>query len=141
MDWATPGSSLLWQRKQAMKSKLTLTVLLSLAAVAARAPGYLSLSAAATRIHSKKIHYKFDFGPGRIAPGYTRVLPTTIYSKWTGYGFEPGATVSGVDRGGKDAWPSDFITSNQPFFFSVALPEGNYNVTVTLGDAKGETSA
>src|SRR5262249_21681388 len=74
-------------------------------------------------------------------PGYTRVLPTTIYSKSTGYGFEPGATVSGVDRGGKDAWPSDFITSNQPFFFSVALPEGNYNVTVTLGDAKGETSA
>ncbi|MDQ2668656.1 MAG: rhamnogalacturonan acetylesterase, partial [Gemmatimonadota bacterium] len=27
-------------------------------------------------------------------------------------------------------------TSDQPFFFDVALPEGNYDVSVTLGDAK-----
>jgi lysophospholipase L1-like esterase len=33
-----------------------------------------------------------------------------------------------------------FCTSDKPFFFSVALPEGNYNVTVTLGDVKGEST-
>src|SRR5207248_2874534 len=30
-------------------------------------------------------------------------------------------------------------TSDQPFFFSVDLPEGNYDVKVTLGDPNGES--
>ncbi|HYX40720.1 MAG TPA: GDSL-type esterase/lipase family protein, partial [Pyrinomonadaceae bacterium] len=84
--------------------------------------------------------YRFDFGPGRVASGYTQILPTTIYSKELGYGFEPGPTVSCVERGGKDALRGDFCTSDKPFYFSVALPEGNYNVTVTLGDADGESA-
>jgi lysophospholipase L1-like esterase len=44
-----------------------------------------------------------------------------------------------LDRGGKDILRNDFCTSDKPFLFSVALPEGNYNVTITLGDAKGES--
>src|SRR5262245_37004318 len=79
--------------------------------------------------------YQFDFGPGKIAPGYRQVLPTTIYSRSVGYGFEPGAMVRGVDHGGSDPLTGDSITSDQPFYFSVALPEGNYDVTVVLGDA------
>ena len=82
---------------------------------------------------------KFDFGPGKAASGYTQVSATTLYSRELGYGFEPGSTVTGVDRGGKDPLRSDFCTSDKPFFFSVALGEGNYNVTVLLGDAAGET--
>ena len=77
---------------------------------------------------------KFDFGSGKVAPGYTQVLPTTIYSKELGYGFDLKSSVTAVDRGGDDALRSDFCTGNKPFFFSVALSEGNYNVTVTLGD-------
>jgi lysophospholipase L1-like esterase len=84
--------------------------------------------------------FKFDFGPGKVAPGYTQVLQTTTYSKELGYGFEPGATVSCVDRGGRDALRSDLCRSDQPFFFSVALPEGNYNVTITFGDQNAETT-
>jgi len=84
---------------------------------------------------------KFDFGPGKVAPGYTQVLATTEYSKELGYGFEAGAIVSCLDRGGKDALRSDFCTSDKPFYFSVALPEGNYNVTLTLGDRAGESTA
>ena len=83
---------------------------------------------------------KFDFGPGKVAPGYTQVLADTVYSKELGYGFEPGVKVSCLDRGGKNALRSDFCVSNQPFYFSVALPEGNYDVTVTLGDAQEETT-
>ncbi len=83
---------------------------------------------------------KFDFGPGEVAPGYTQVLPTNIYSRELGYGFEPGAAVVGVDRGGKDALRQDFCTSDRPFYFSVALPEGNYRVRVTLGDLKSATT-
>ncbi len=41
-----------------------------------------------------------------------------------------------IDRGGKDALRSDFVTSDKPFYFSVDLPEGNYNVTFTVGDFK-----
>lgn len=78
--------------------------------------------------------FKFDFGSGKVEPGYTQILPTTVYTKDLGYGFDLGSTVLAVDRGGGDALRSDFCTNDNPFFFSVALPEGNYNVTVILGD-------
>jgi lysophospholipase L1-like esterase len=83
---------------------------------------------------------KFDFGPGRVAAGYTQILQTTTYRKELGYGFEPGASVSCVDRGLKDPLRSDLCFSDQPFFFSVALAEGNYNVTITFGDQQAETA-
>ena len=81
---------------------------------------------------------KFDFGPGKVKSGYRQVLPTTVYTKEIGYGFEPGAQVTCADRGG-DALRGDFCTAATPFFFSVALPEGNYDVTVTFGDRGGES--
>lgn len=81
---------------------------------------------------------KFDFGPGRPGDGYRQVIPTTLYTKELGYGFEPGAQVSCEDRGG-DALRGDFCTAAAPFYFSVALPEGNYDVTVTFGDRAGES--
>src|SRR5262249_15799427 len=82
---------------------------------------------------------KFDFGPGTVAPGYAQVIAGTVYNQELGYGFEPGASVSCLDRGGKDTLRSDFCTSDKPFYFSVALPEGNYNVSVTLGDGQAPT--
>ena len=88
---------------------------------------------------SSKPILKFDFGPGKIASGYTQVGASTIYSKELGYGFEPGASISCLDRGGKDALRSDFCTADKPFYFSVTLPEGNYNVHITFGDAKAAT--
>ncbi|HEV2692462.1 MAG TPA: rhamnogalacturonan acetylesterase [Verrucomicrobiae bacterium] len=53
------------------------------------------------------------------------ISPTNLYSSTTGYGFEPGATL--VCEHGS-------ITSTNPFYFSVKLPEGNYKVIVTLGE-------
>ena len=50
---------------------------------------------------------------------------------------EPSSTAS--DRGGNNALRGDLCTSDKPFHFSVALPEGNYSVRVTFGDAAGET--
>lgn len=86
-----------------------------------------------------KINLRFDFGPGKVKSGYTQVLPETIYTKENGFGFEPGSSVSCVDRGGNDDLRRDFCSSIKPFYFSVALPEGNYNVTVFFGDRAGET--
>lgn len=81
---------------------------------------------------------KFDFGPGVAAPGYTQVLPDMVYSKERGFGFEPGFTVRAIDRGG-DPLKGDFITSDLPFLFSIAVPQGSYQVTVTLGDPAEES--
>ncbi|HUO10825.1 MAG TPA: rhamnogalacturonan acetylesterase [Phycisphaerae bacterium] len=72
--------------------------------------------------------WKFSFGNAPApspAEGVTHVSADAAYDKSTGYGFEPGASLT----------PSGpFITSKKPFYFSAALPEGNYNVTLTLGN-------
>jgi lysophospholipase L1-like esterase len=74
--------------------------------------------------------YRFEFGASKA--GDAAVSTTTIYGKERGYGFEPGGAVAGANGG---------VTGDKPFFFSVALPEGNYNVTATFGDAKEATRA
>jgi lysophospholipase L1-like esterase len=63
--------------------------------------------------------WKFDFDPLAHRVGYTEVLPATIYTEELGYGFDFGTTAS-----------------SPPFYFSVRVPEGNYNVKVTLGDRR-----
>jgi lysophospholipase L1-like esterase len=77
---------------------------------------------------SRPAELQFCFGPGQAPAGYTRVAPDATYTRERGYGFEQGAKVKAVERGGTGC-----CTSETPFFFSVALPEGNYRVTVTLG--------
>ncbi|SFQ68372.1 rhamnogalacturonan acetylesterase [Hymenobacter arizonensis] len=98
------------------------------------------LRAAPATAQALSTSFKFDFGPGKAAPGYRQVMPTATYSAAMGYGFDFETSVSGRDHGGKDALKGDFVTSDKPFYFSVDLPEGNYNVTVTLGDLKGPSS-
>ena len=89
--------------------------------------------------------WKFSFGSGIAASyaasdaaraasdaaGFTPVAPTAVYSKDIGYGFEPGANVTTSASG---------VVSERPFYFSVALPEGNFQVTVTLGDPSGPSN-
>jgi lysophospholipase L1-like esterase len=70
---------------------------------------------------------KFDFGSQKPSSGHVNVSPETRYTDDLGFGFEQGALVR---------LSGDSITSDQPpFYFSVKVPaEGNYKVTVTLGD-------
>ena len=64
---------------------------------------------------------RFDFSPGPAAPGFQKVLPGTLYSEEKGYGSEESAR-------------------QPPFYFSVRVPEeGNYRVTVTLGDPAADS--
>ena len=89
---------------------------------------------------------QFDFGAGPARPGYTRVEPTTLYTAERGYGFEPAAEIKTVGGSSGDAesasvapptGPAGCCTSDGPFFFSVAVPDGNYQITLTLGDPIG----
>ena len=89
--------------------------------------------------NSQTTSFKFDFGTERTTKGYTAVTPATKFSYQTGYGFDQGAEVQAVDRGG-NALTGDYITSNKPFYFSVKLPDGNYDVKIMLGDSKGTTA-
>lgn len=84
--------------------------------------------------------WRFDFGPGPAADGYTRVPADAKYSDDTGYGFMGDAKVEGIDRGGDEPLCGDFCTSEAPFAFAVRLPEGNYRIKATLGDAAGEST-
>jgi lysophospholipase L1-like esterase len=88
---------------------------------------------------AQQTSFKFDFGTDREAKGYTAITPSTKFTNQTGYGFDQGSVVTAVDNGG-NALSGDYITSNKPFYFSVKLPDGNYDVKLILGDTKG-TSA
>lgn len=79
--------------------------------------------------------WKFSFAPGPAPAGTVAVAPDALYSDATGFGFEPGSKVVAVDRPGQGG----FITASQPIYFSVKLPEGNYQVKVTLGDPAGSS--
>ncbi|MEP6673611.1 MAG: rhamnogalacturonan acetylesterase [Ferruginibacter sp.] len=84
--------------------------------------------------------FKFDFGSGQAAKGFIKITPDTKFNYQTGYGFSNGSVVESIRRNGRNELKNDFITSSKPFYFSVKLAEGNYDVSVTLGDVAG-TSA
>src|SRR4051794_6072590 len=54
--------------------------------------------------------WKFDFGPGAVAPGYTQVMAQNIYSREAGFGFEPGAEITCINRHTKDPVRTDLCT-------------------------------
>ena len=73
--------------------------------------------------------YKFDFS-GEAKAGWIEVSSTNFYSPAAGYGFEPGAKIGGAGS----------AASDQPFYFSAKLPEGNYQVTAVLGGQEESTT-
>ncbi|MFY1045790.1 rhamnogalacturonan acetylesterase [Chryseobacterium sp. GP-SGM7] len=80
--------------------------------------------------------FKFDFGRDRVEKGFIPITSTSKFDKKIGYGFMDISGLKSVDRGG-NALTGDFITSDKPFYFSVAIPEGNYDIQLNLGDTKG----
>src|SRR5262245_11298500 len=81
--------------------------------------------------------FNYDFGPGNspLAPGYTPVS-VVGYNAAQGYGWESTSGLSAVSRDYPDPLKSDFITGATGTFL-VDVPNGTYNVAVTLGDAAG----
>ena len=80
--------------------------------------------------------FKFDFGGNRIENDFIPISSNSKFDKKIGYGFMDISGLKSVDNGG-NALTSDFITSDKPFYFSVAIPEGNYDIQLNLGDSKG----
>jgi lysophospholipase L1-like esterase len=55
----------------------------------------------------------------------TQMKPSAVFDEARGYGF--------------DLHTAPDAQTNQPFYFSVAVPEGNYRVTVTFGDPQSDS--
>jgi lysophospholipase L1-like esterase len=85
--------------------------------------------------------FRFDFGPGKAAPGYMPVSADMNYTSERGYGFDFESKPVDVARSGDPMRDGFVTTSEAPLFFSVKVPEGNYRITATLGDADGESRA
>jgi lysophospholipase L1-like esterase len=103
-------------------------------------PGWAAAGAPRATGQKDSTPLKFAFSPGKVLAGYVQVAPATAYTAERSYGFDLGSKVTAVDRGGEDALRGGFCTADGPFFFSVKLPEGNYNVTLTLGDLKADAT-
>jgi lysophospholipase L1-like esterase len=72
--------------------------------------------------------FRFTFGEANNKNGYTKVKSADVYSPARGYGFEFSDQLN---------FSGTYVTCSKPFYFSVKLPEGNYNVKVLLGDKNG----
>lgn len=73
--------------------------------------------------------YKFDFAPGKkVKDGYIKITSADRYDDAKGYGY--------------DLCPSPDGKSHAPYFFSVAVPDGNYHITAVIGSKRsaGETT-
>jgi lysophospholipase L1-like esterase len=82
--------------------------------------------------------YKFDFGGGGVQAGYIGVSASTAYSKALGYGFNTPQNMKNVTASGSGV-ASDavqFLTygTKSTNTFNVDLPNGLYEVQVTLGN-------
>jgi lysophospholipase L1-like esterase len=85
----------------------------------------LTIASAAWAQTTQPTNFAFDFSRTPTASGQILITPAAIYSKQLGYGFEPGAKLQA---------DASAIAADKPFWFSVALPQGNYKVTLTFGD-------
>ena len=71
--------------------------------------------------------FKFDFSSNsKLQEGFVSVSTETLFNDEQGFGYDF-----------QTAWDGE---SNQPFFFSVNVPDGNYKVTVTLGSKHSDGS-
>ena len=98
--------------------------------------GYVLLVVLCCSSASRAEYNRFDFGPGKVAPGYKQVLAETAYSKELGYGFETGCACHLFDRKQRRRAAKRSLHQRQALLFFSGLPEGNYAVLVTLGDSK-----
>lgn len=82
------------------------------------------------------LRLKFDFGTSSspVEDGYVRVTPTTAYLPSTSYGWSDITDLWSRDRGAPDALRRDLVFSSSDRTFNVDIPNGQYQVTLIVGD-------
>jgi hypothetical protein len=76
---------------------------------------------------------RFSFGPAG-APAINSVSPDTHFDSVRGFGFEPGVKIE-TRHDATSAHAAIGVSASRPYLFTARLPhEGNWRVTVILGD-------
>jgi large repetitive protein len=83
--------------------------------------------------------YRFDFGPGEAAAGYTKVDAKRAYVEGNGYGFADTNLVVDENRNTGNTLTEDFTRVNGTSFL-VEMKPANYRVTMTIGDEAEATN-
>ena len=86
---------------------------------------------AASSAFAAEASLKFTFDASASKPGFQLVTPDAAFTAERGFGF---------DLGSRSEPGDGCVTGARPFFFSVAAPEGNYDVSITFGDTKSATT-
>jgi lysophospholipase L1-like esterase len=91
-----------------------------------------------SRAQAPRTSFRFTFGGEKAGAGAIAVSTATLYTKQRGFGFEHGSSGDPISRS-LSPLPNQVATGTRSFAFSVAVPEGNYRVTVLLGDPTEES--
>ena len=83
---------------------------------------------------STEAHFDFGTTSSPLEAGYTRITENTLYTADTGYGWTSTLNLYSRDRGAPDNLKRDFIQSRTEHTFNVDLANGEYTVTLTMGD-------
>ncbi|MGF6822193.1 fibronectin type 3 domain-containing protein [Microbacterium sp. ZKA21] len=107
-----------------------------------------AMPAAAALAPAEDGNWRFDFGTATspVAEGHQQVLTTSLHTPESGWGITlpEGATLFDRDRG-TDGSPAgamedDFVAGTNWGFALDGVPEGEYEVTVTIGDGLSSAS-
>ena len=79
-------------------------------------------------------HFDLGIDSSPVETDYTQVTESSIYSVSTGYGWTSTAGLVSRDRTLPDDLTRDLVQSTSEHIFSVDLANGDYLVTVTVGD-------
>ncbi len=112
---------------------LRMTTALAMTAVMVQA-----MPVAVPEASAASANWKFDFGNGGTASGYTGVTASTGYDASRGYGFSSGTAVQDVSAAGSGALSDavQFTNSSNTgsYGFCADVPNGLYQVSVWLGN-------
>jgi len=89
-----------------------------------------------TAMYTEGQYWNFDFGTtsSPIASGYIGVNNSSFYDSSIGYGWTDTLGLVSRDRGAPDNLRRDFVFSASDHTFNVDLPNGEYQVTLVIGD-------
>ena len=121
-----------------MKRQIIRKLTAAVTSIAAAASCWAALAGNMPAVSAANTYWKFDFGGGGAASGYTGVSAADGYNAGRGYGFSNGTNVANVGASGGDAL-SDAVqfknsTPTGNYTFCADVPNGLYQVSVWLGD-------
>ncbi|MZQ86608.1 sugar phosphorylase [Paenibacillus sp. 5J-6] len=106
---------------------------------------------------SRLAAYRFDFGVGSLEKDYNNVLPRQVhvegvlgqtfrkvtresmFTAYSGIGWECTKELRAIDRGAPDELRRDFIGGESEATFVVELPKGRYDLLFVSGDAEASS--